>query len=138
MLARQQPLGDRKKKIRVAAFIRCGELCQTCSRNRCQFEPTKEMPIQIPCIECDESGLTIDRKPCEACDGTGFFEVAKCPKEYVGHRVSVASNGLSYLDKGILPDAGGLNDQLAWTVAAWDALQFDCQRIEEERRRLNG
>ena len=96
------------------------------------------MPVQIPCIECDESGLDNDRKPCEACDGTGFFKVAKCPKEYVGHRVSVASNGLSYLDKGILPDPGGLNDQPAWTVATWDALQSDCQRIEEERRRLNG
>lgn len=134
MLTRKHANGGRKKKIRVAAFIRCGELCKSCSRRRCEYEPTKEQPVQVPCIDCEGSGLD-GKTPCEACDGTGFFDVAKCPKDYVGHRVSVASNSLAYLDKGILPDAGGLGDQSAWLVATWDALQADCQRIEEEKRR---
>lgn len=88
----------------------------------------------MPCVDCDGAGVD-DKQPCEACDGTGFFEVKQCPKSFVGHRVSVASNALSYLDKGILPESGGLNDQQAWLVASWDALQSDVQRIEEERRR---
>lgn len=93
--------------------------------------------MQVPCVHCDGAGID-DKQPCEACDGSGFFNVAKCPKAYVGHRVSVASNSLAYLDKGILPEDGGLNNQQAWLVATWDALQADSQRIEEERRRLNG
>jgi hypothetical protein len=96
------------------------------------------MPVQVPCIDCDQTGLTTDNQPCEGCNGTGLFDIIECPKQFVGHRVSIASNGLSYLDKGILPDPGGLNDQPAWTVSAWDALQSDIASIEEEKRRING
>lgn len=96
------------------------------------------MPVQVPCVSCDQTGLTTENKPCEDCNGTGLFSVTECPKQFVGHRVSIASNALSYVDKGILPDAGGLLDQEAWTVAAWDALQSDVASIEEEKRRLNG
>ena len=81
-----------------------------------------------PCPTCDEVG-------CDECNGKGYFEVSRCPKEYVGHKISHAANLLSYVNKGLLPDSGGVLDQSAWMVTTWDAIESDCAKIEEERRR---
>ncbi len=128
MFARQFSERGRQKKIRVAALIRCGELCKSCTRNHCNNLPSKDLPLMLGCPSCDESG-------CEACDNQGYIEITDCPKDYVGHRVSSAANLAAWVSKGILPEAGGMNDQDAWFVSVQNALESDVNRIEDERRK---
>ena len=126
--AGQQPKRGRRKKIRVAAFLKCGELCGSCSRHRCENEPSQAMPISVPCPRCEGGG-------CEACDSRGTFDLVECPRQYVGHRISSAANLARFAGQGILPEPGGLLDQDAWTISVWNHLESDTQRIEEERRK---
>lgn len=61
--------------------------------------------------------------------------MVECPRQFVGHRISSASNLSRFVGQGILPEAGGLYDQDAWLVNVWNHLESDTQKIEEERRK---
>lgn len=114
-----------KKKLRVAAAIRCGKLCKGC-RGKCSDPPTVEMPVIFECPDCE--GTAIE---CESCNMTGEFKVTCCPNEYVGD----VRNAIPLFDlfaKGMPPISGGVLDQANWFVAAYRTLQQEESAVMAE------
>ena len=95
-------------------MIRCGRLCRHCSGGVCRDKSTETEPVEVECPACDG-------RPggCEACDD-GHFAIAGCPTAFC-QSMSGPLAMVDFLNKGILPVAGGLLDQSAWLV---DAARF--------------
>ena len=69
---------------------------------------------------------------CKVCNGTGSFAVDVCPRDFVGGKIARATNAVSMANKGHLPEAGGVLDQDAWFMSAYNALEADCNKIDAE------
>lgn len=108
----------------MAAAIRQGTLCRSCSNKQCRDIGTEQEPIEIECPACNGGG-------CDECD-EGSFKVIDCPNKYCRDVVQVA-NLADLFGKGILPVAGGALDQSAWFMEAVNVLERDEQSIKAER-----
>ena len=129
----------RKKKIRIAALIRCGELCRGCGSS-CRDPASEEEPLEPECPVCDGHGTIqdgIETTECVHCNG-GRFQITQCPRKYVGSEITQAINLASFAIRGHLPVLGGMIDQDAWFVSVWSALEEDQIKIDQERRGKNG
>jgi len=83
-------------------------------------------------VACEETGRRGDGDKCEMCSGTGVMEIQGCPQRYVAS-ICEAINLAGHAGKGLLPVVGGMLDQAAWFVSAWQALESDQNKIDEER-----
>lgn len=72
---------------------------------------------------------------CKACNGTGTFVVDHCPRDFIGSKIARTANAVMMANKGHLPNAGGMLDQDAWFVSAYNALESDCNKIDAEDRK---
>jgi hypothetical protein len=107
--------------LRVAALIRCGELCGTCTATRCE-----DNNVRIACPNCNEKG-------CERCENTGYFWIKECPQNLIDSNTKEAINYTEWMDKGFLPVNGGLLDQSASLVEHCKFYSDERNRIEAER-----
>lgn len=108
-----------KKSLRLAALIRCGQLCKDCNNGQCRDDGTK----QIECVHCHGKG-------CNQCHG-GHVIVTGCNQMSLGHVVD-AVRMFELADKGHLPISGGLLDQAAWFVEAYRFYTADVDKIKAE------
>lgn len=53
---------------------------------------------------------------CDACDGSGVFEVICCPLEWIEERIWQMIELAELYEKGLPPVAGGALDQTAYFV----------------------
>jgi hypothetical protein len=109
--------------LRVAALIRCGELCASC-RGGCNAHPDDFGNIEIECVACDGSG-------CERCHD-GRVTITTCPKTLVDQTTLDVVRLCDARRDGILPIAGGLLDQSATAVQAMEFYLSDVNRIEAD------
>lgn len=75
-----------------------------------------------------------DGHGCNACKG-GFFEVTECYLKYVDGWLVDAINMTGYVDKGLLPDVGGLLHQSAWFMRLCTVVGNEQIKIDRERER---
>ena len=108
----------------MAALIRQGELCRSCSDGKCRSLGTEQEPIAIECPGCSGEG-------CEHCDD-GNVNVAGCPNRYCREVSQVVRLGYLFA-KGLPPVAGGVLDQSAWFIQAVGILQRDEEQIKHDR-----
>ena len=130
-MSRRKGKRRRKKKIRIAALIRCGELCRSCPRVCSGLDPNEQLDME--CVSCEGSG-TIGTNKCDECNGTGFFTLTECPQKLLGSELVEDINLASYAEKGHLPEHGGMLNQEAWFVSLWGTLASDESRIEQDKR----
>ena len=90
-----------------------GKLCKGCGAE-CSDPPTPSTPILMRCPACAGKG-------CASC-GDGHIRVTSCPRECVGREHADAMLAARFAKAGILPEAGGLNDQAACLVDAVHAV----------------
>jgi hypothetical protein len=118
--------GRRKKKLRLAAMIRTGALCRSCTVKVCRDLSTDREPIDIECPACHGAG-------CEDCRD-GKIRIDGCPNRQCQDMYSFIQ--LSDLfSKGILPTAGGALDQSASFIEAVQFFESDQAKVRAE---LNG
>ena len=119
--------GRRTKKIRIAAQLRNGLICQNCTGGvECRDGLSEAEYAQIECPLCDGSA-----DGCEHCVG-GYFRLAICARRYVQDIVA-AVNIATHASAGLLPCAGGLLDQSAWFLDLLTAINNEQNRIDSER-----
>lgn len=89
-------------------------MCDKCSRGKCHSEPTENEPLLIECVSCGGVG-------CEHC-GTGPFEgfvrYSQCPSKSLDSKLVTLVTEAENMRRGILPEAGGSNNQSAWFMNA--------------------
>ena len=108
-----------RTSLRLAALIRCGQLCKDCRGGECRDSGQK----RIECVECHGKG-------CDNCD-SGHTVVDGCNQ--IGAAPMVESVRMFELaDKGHLPITGGLLDQSAWFVEAYRFYAADVDKIKAE------
>ncbi|MEM7166037.1 MAG: hypothetical protein AAF581_11255 [Planctomycetota bacterium] len=86
-------------------------------------------PIEgIPCEEC--SG--VDAEHCKVCLGTGFFTLYRCPNSVVPNWARSLLR-LIYIARegGPWPEAGGLLDQTAAFVDAYDIAVSELSKLDQ-------
>jgi hypothetical protein len=110
-----------KKKLRVAAYIRQGQLCRHCSSKECKDAGTDQEPIEIECPACDGGG-------CNECT-FGMVRIDGCPNAYCREMVPLVELA-DLFEKGIPPIAGGALDQSAWFLKAVKILSSDESEIK--------
>lgn len=106
-------------------------MCSSCV-GRCQRIYSDESPAQIECPSCSGTG-------CGDC-ADGYFEVRKCPSEYIGRELIDDIELIDSCGDHALPVAGGLLDQSAWFVSLRQSIKREEANIERERekRRKHG
>ena len=109
----------RKKSLRLAALIRCGQLCRECRGGECRDTGRK----RIECVECHGKG-------CERCVD-GHEIITGCPQPEAGKSID-AIRMFELVDKGHLPVAGGLLDQAQSFVEAYRFYSADVDKIKAE------
>ena len=109
--------------MRVAALIRCGELCKSCV-GKCRDIVTPEQPAEIDCPCCGGDG-------CEECND-GRFALSGCPSEYIGQELIQDIRVITASDQH-LPVAGGLLDQSAWWFNLRELLKREESLIQDEQ-----
>ena len=114
-------VGGAAKKIRVAALIRCGELCKACG-DKCRDQDGSGIELECPC--CNGNG-------CDQCKD-GVFLLTECPREYT-RKLVTAVNTASLVSRGILPVQGGALDQANWFIEFLHELESNQAKIDEER-----
>ena len=78
-------------------------------------KPTPLEPLAIECAVCGGVG-------CDDCSG-GQKLYTSCPKDVLTQEVVRVGNLSDFFDSGVLPEAGGLNDQDAKFVSYMSALK---------------
>ena len=109
-----------KKSLRVAALIRCGQLCRECRGDECRSIGRGN---RIECPTCHGRG-------CELCDN-GHITTTECLQK-IAAPVSDAMMMIDLAEKGHLPVAGGVLDQSQWFMEAYRFYQTDVQTIKAE------
>lgn len=111
-------------------------MCESCS-GQCQGVVSEEYPVQMECPICGGCGLvdaiTDERGECGQCNGLGRFELAECPRKFIGQELTECINYASLASKGDWPVAGGILDQSAWFVALVQRLEADTNAIDKVR-----
>ena len=110
--------------MRLAALIRQGQLCRTCSGKQCKDEGTDREPIEIECPTCRGNG-------CSECN-SGTIRILGCPNRIAGPVVDVVELCDLY-QKGLPPISGGALDQAAWFLEAAKFLESEELTIKAER-----
>jgi hypothetical protein len=91
----------------------------------------------MDCPTCGGCGViddgTDDQQECSQCDGMGRFELAECPRKFIGQDLTECINYASLASKGAWPVAGGILDQAAWFVALVQRLEADTSMIDTAR-----
>lgn len=102
---------------------------------------TKRERPRITCGRCGGAGagLVDGRKvECGRCRGEGSIKLTRCPSFYEEAWQEEFFEAYSFLESGILPDAGGFQDQTADFVQVVRAIRdqkAECDRQEEEGRK---
>lgn len=109
----------------MAAAIRVGALCKSCSAKQCNDLGTEAEPIDLECPLCNGSG-------CDECYGLGNFRVVGCPNDYCRSIAKVARFA-DLFEKGLPPVAGGALDQAVWFLDAVQVLSNDETEIRRQR-----
>ena len=130
MFGQASTLGRRQKKIRVAALIRCGELCRSCG-TVCRKDYENGSTL-VACPVCDEVGTDGNGQLCKHCRD-GQIQISECPRRYIGNEFTNAINLATMCGGGDWPVAGGLLDQSAWFLDLKQRLDNENNRIEAER-----
>lgn len=110
--------------MRVAALIRGGLLCRSCSGTTCRTEGTADNPIEFECPACNGHG-------CEKCDD-GYVSLEGCPNTFCASVVPVI-DVIDMIGKGHLPIAGGTLDQSASLLEAARVFESEEARIKNEQ-----
>lgn len=119
----------------MIATLESGKLCAECIGGRCKDAPTQAMPTSIECPECGGFGTINDRgDECQHCSG-GHFDLTTCPYRFCGSHLEL-SHFAGLAENGLLPEAGGLNDQANWFIQAHKYLIS--QRNGIKTREING
>ena len=109
----------------MAAAIRVGAICKSCTAKKCVDIGTEAEPLSIECPSCSGNG-------CSDCEEKGVFVIDGCPNTYCGP-VARLCRLADLFDKGILPVAGGALDQAAWFLEAVGVLASDEHQMRAER-----
>lgn len=107
--------------IRVAALIRMGSLCRTCSDSKCRDLGSDAEPIEIECPSCNGSG-------CDHCN-QGAIKITGCPNDYC-RKIADATHLIDLYERGLPPVAGGALDQAAWFIEAARRLKSDESQLK--------
>lgn len=67
-----------------------------------------------------------------ACGLTGREQVRRCPNATMPRGIGAVLSSYGAFARGVLVDPGGLADQSAWLVDAWDCLAVILERIKEK------
>lgn len=110
--------------MRVAALIRGGLLCRSCSATTCRTEGTADNPIEFECPACSGHG-------CEKCDD-GFVTLLGCPNTFCSSMVP-AIDVIDMIGKGHLPVIGGTLDQSASLIQAAQWFEAEEARVKNEQ-----
>lgn len=90
--------------------------------------PASEPVVHLsPCPFC-----TGGREDCTHCHGEDRYPVFRCPHKLVTKNDLDAVLAASMVEVGVLPDAGGLQDQPATFVAALPLLQRELRHWQNE------
>lgn len=108
----------------MAALIRGGALCRSCSGTKCRNESTPDDPIDIECPSCFGHG-------CDKCN-EGFTRIDGCPNRYCS-QVGTALDIIDMINKGHLPVAGGTLDQAASIINATHWFNAEESRVRNEQ-----
>ena len=61
--------------------------------------------------------------------------IVQCPQKEIGSRFARQINLVVHAMNGLLPDAGGVNDQDAWFVNLWSRFRADVNLCEREKQK---
>lgn len=104
-------------------MIRCGKLCQRCTKDQCADLSTAAEPILIECPDCSGTG-------CGKCDD-GQVGIEGCPNRFCSSVVR-ATDLIDLFGKGLPPVAGGVLDQAVSFIEAARFLQNDERALIHE------
>jgi len=99
----------------LTASVHCGKVCGGCTRVRCHDEPTEMEPLIIEFVICSGEG-------CEQC-GDGYVKYTGCPQRSIPIKMIQMASMSSFAEEGMLPDAGGLNDQDSYFIDFYSKLR---------------
>ena len=96
-------------------------------------EPTERPQAALPCFSCNGAG-------CDKCED-GIVAIYRCPNSLVTRGMLFVVDAVLWAERGHLPAAGGMLDQCASFMAAYDivtgelgALRQDYAAQQEARR----
>lgn len=99
-------------------------MCNGC-RDKCASGISEQEPAEIECPICSGEG-------CEHCK-EGTFSLVICAHKYITSDIVKALQYAALVEKGLLPQAGGLVNQSAWFVNAVMSIRYEQNRIDQER-----
>lgn len=94
-------------------------------------EPARSPVFAVACSACAGDG-------CIECDGSGERAFYRCPRRVLVDAVRADIMPLvgmyhDYAERNLLPEAGGMRDQAAATLAAFRVIDDERAAIERER-----
>lgn len=84
--------------------------------------------MSIACTTCNEAG-------CDDCGGTGYVEIADCPKRCIEPNLLRAIRLADLMKQGLPPVAGGVLDQSSWFISFYECFRSEENRAEAESYR---
>ena len=108
----------------MAALIRGGMLCRSCTRGKCRNISTDQEPIGIECPDCEGEG-------CEHCTD-GEFRIEGCPNSFCSSIVTTL-DVIDMWSKGMPPIDGGVLDQSASFVRAVHWFEAEERKVRNDR-----
>ena len=92
--------------------------------------PTERVQFEIDCPTC--RGKEPACSGCGDCDGHGTLQFHRCMRSFYGQEHIDVIRGVSLLELGVLPAAGGWADQAATWV---DAVGIVRRELDDYRRK---
>ena len=105
--------------MRLAALIKCGQLCRECRGGQCKDEGRK----RLECVSCAGKG-------CDKCSD-GHEVIEGCSQKQAAPMYEAVSM-FELAEKGLMPIGGGLLDQAKWFVEAYRFYSHEVDRIKAE------
>jgi hypothetical protein len=111
---------------------------QTCTRchdpelrKRWGCDEPSEEPIAFltPCLFCRG-----ERDECEHCNGENRMPVHRCPNAVLDQAHFDVVSAVAMVERGVLPDAGGWQDQAAVFVSAFGLVTREIENWREVHR----
>lgn len=92
----------------------------------------------MSCSVCQGAGHGLSggkRIECDRCLGSGVIKLDRCQSYYSESWMTEFFEAYELVDSGILPDAGGFQDQTGDFVSIYRAIKYQASECESQQRR---